>query len=156
MLTKTRSIILLCMNIKWLIKKSYSALILGTVIYSLELLGSDKVSLNSCNYYLSSRNCRSCMVDIMEEVNKFDIIDTLFIIYPKGDNIEKVNLLKIFKRHWSQNRMIRDTVFSEFEGDLFDPKAKTKFSDSSLNSLFYCSTPLLFKRFNHRITIIYN
>jgi hypothetical protein len=93
------------------------------------------------------------MVEIIDEVNKMDLIDTLFIIYPKGNNFEKENLLRIFKKHWIQ-KIIRDTVFGEFEGDIFDPNAKTKFSDSGLNNLFNNSTPLIFNRQNHRINVI--
>jgi len=142
------------MSINWLTKKMFFIILL-IFLFSFELQSSSSRFFSSCNYYLSPRNCRSCMVDIMVDVNKFDIIDTLFIIYPKGDSIQKQNLLRIFKRHWNQ-KIIGDTVFGEFEGDLFDTKAKTNFGDSSLNSLFNLSTPLLFIRDNHRVRIISN
>jgi hypothetical protein len=149
------------MNIKLLIKKVRFILLIGAGFFSLELLSSNFYNNymiynknKSCNYYLSPRNCRSCMVEIMNEVNKFDKIDTLFIIYPEGDFILRQNLLRIFKRHW-KDKLIRDTVFGEFRGDLFDPNSTTQFRDSSLNSLFHYSTPLLFDRFNKQIRMIY-
>jgi hypothetical protein len=95
------------------------------------------------------------MIEIMNFLKKIQQIDTLFVIYPKGDYAEKENLLRIFNRHWNQT-IIRDTVFGEFEGDIFDMNAKTTFNDSALNSLFKKSTPLLFNRDHHQIRIIAN
>jgi hypothetical protein len=95
------------------------------------------------------------MVEIMKYVKKMKSIDTLFVIFPKGDFAEKENLLRMFNRHWNQ-KIVKNTVFGEFEGDIFDLNAKTNFDDSALNSLFKKSTPLLFNRVNHQINIISN
>lgn len=100
---------------------------------------------SSCNMYVSSRICRPCFMSIEKKLTNFDYVDTLYIITEYNNILELDNLHRILSRSL-RNISVRDTIYGNFQGNLYSESAKTLFEDSCLNSLFNKSTPILFRR----------
>lgn len=101
---------------------------------------------NSCNLYISSRYCRTCLNDVVHKLGEFSEIDTLFVVTAEDELFaERQHFLNILSRELA-GVGIADTIFMTYVGDVFSEKAHTQFEDSCLNALFLRSTPLLFRR----------
>lgn len=104
-------------------------------------------NITSCNMYVSSRLCRPCFMSIEKKLANFDYVDTLYIITEYNNILELDNLHRILSRSL-RNISVRDTIYANFQGNLYSESAKTLFEDSCLNALFNKSTPILFRRTN--------
>lgn len=107
----------------------------------------------SCNFYISSRNCRSCVFGLEDLLSKFDRVDTLFVVYSKN-NIGERNHLMYLASTVLKDKSPLDTIKLEYVGDLFSDEAYTEFDDKELNKLFSYTSPLLFTRNKDRLVVL--
>ena len=127
------------------LKIIFSLFVVLIIFQSKSSIISKKSESKNCNLYLSSRICRPCFVNVELKMKEFQVIDTLFLVTAKDDQLELDHFKKILAKTLI-GKTVKDTIYMYFEGSVYSTNSKTNFADSSLNSLFNKSTPFIFSR----------